>query len=297
MEGFRLKDIPGYVRTTDPDDDDYIFIIECAKASRKVSSIITHTFEESESTVINALKSMFPHVYTIGPLELLLNHMQNEQETKKSLEIKGYSLWKEEVECLDWLQSKEPNSVLYVNFGSLLVISLDELLEFAWGLANSNHYFLWVIRPNMVVGESLVFPPQLKELIAKKGYIASWCPQEEVLKHPSVGGFLTHCGWGSTIESLSAGVPMLCWPYLWDQPTNCRQICKEWEIGMELGDNVKRDNVEKLTRELMEGDKGKRMRSKAMEWKKKIEIATGPNGSSSLNVEKLANDIHMFSRN
>ncbi|KAI3511261.1 hypothetical protein L1887_18410 [Cichorium endivia] len=295
LEGFRLKDLPGYVRTIDANDVDYRFNIESIKATRKVSTIILHTFEELESSVINALKLMFPHIYTIGPLQLHLNRMQNEQETKKS-DIK-YSLWKEETDFLNWLQSKEPNSVVYVNFGSLILMSLQQLVEFGWGLANSNHYFLWIIRPGLVVGESLMFPPELKEMINKKGYIASWCPQEEVLNHPSVGGFLTHCGWGSTIESLSAGVPMICWPYIWDQPTNCRQICKEWKVGLEIGDNVKRDEVEKLTRDLMGGDKGKIMRSKAMEWKKKIEIATGPNGSSSLNVEKLAKDIAMFSRN
>ncbi|CAI9269119.1 unnamed protein product [Lactuca saligna] len=296
FEEIRLKDLPGYVRTTDPSDMDYIFIIECAKAMRKVSSIIIHTFEDLESTIIKALNPIFPHIYTIGPLELLLKHIQNEQETKK-LDNKSYSLWKEEPECLNWLQSKEPNSVLYVNFGSLAVMSSQQLLEFGFGIANSNHYFLWIIRPNLVVGESIVFPQELKEIINKKGFIASWCPQEEVLNHPSVGGFLTHCGWGSTIESLTAGVPMICWPFLWDQPTNCRQICKEWKVGMEIGESVKRDEVEKLTKELIGGEMGKQMRIKAMEWKEKIEIATSPSGSSFLNVEKLANDIHLFSTN
>ncbi|KAL7618470.1 hypothetical protein Lser_V15G03143 [Lactuca serriola] len=288
LEAFRLKDLPGYVRTIDPNEVDYKFNIESIKTTMKVSTIILHTFEELESTIIKALKPMFPHLYTIGPLQLLLNRIQNQQESK------SYSLWKEDTECLNWLQSKEPNSVVYVNFGSLIVMSSQKLLEFGWGLANSNYYFLWIIRPNLVVGESLVFPPELNEMINKKGFMASWCPQEEVLNHPSVGGFLTHCGWGSTIESLSAGVPMICWPYIWDQPTNCRQICKEWKVGMEIGDNVKRDEVEKLIQELMGGEKGMQMRSKAMEWKKKIEIATAPNGSSSLNVEKLVNHIHLL---
>ncbi|KAI3739469.1 hypothetical protein L2E82_29874 [Cichorium intybus] len=75
-----------------------------------------------------------------------------------------------------------------------------------------------------------------------------------------------------------------------------KQICKEWGVGMVLGSNVNRDQVEKLTREMIGGAKGKQMRSKAIEWKKTIEIATGPNGSSSLNVEKLANDINKFSK-
>ncbi|KAI3739477.1 hypothetical protein L2E82_29882 [Cichorium intybus] len=296
LEGFRLKDLPGYIRTTDLKSADSNYVIESIKATRKVSNVILHTFEELESTVIEALQPMIPHVYTIGPLELLLNPIKLEEETKK-LDIKGYSLWKEDDECLKWLQSKEPNSVLYVNFGSLISVSLEQLLEFGWGLVNSNHSFLWIIRPDLVIGESASLPQELKDMISERGFIASWCSQEKVLNHPSVGGFLTHCGWGSTIESLSAGVPMLCWPYLWDQPTNCRQMCKEWGVGMEIGSNVSRDEVEKLTREMIGGAKGKQMRSKAIEWKKKIEIATGPNGSSSSNVEKLANDIKMFLKN
>ncbi|XP_023768837.1 UDP-glycosyltransferase 85C2 isoform X1 [Lactuca sativa] len=294
LEGFRLKDIPAYIRPTRyPNDADYNYVIQSIKATRKVPNIILHTFEELESKVIKALQLTIPRVYTIGPLELLLNPIQLEEETKK-LDIKGYSLWKEEDGCLKWLESKEPHSVIYVNFGSLISVSLEQLLEFGWGLANSNHYFLWIIRPDLVIGESAAIPLELKEMINERGFIASWCSQEQVLKHPSVGGFLTHCGWGSTIESLSAGVPMLCWPYLWDQPTNCRQMCKEWDVGMEIDSNVNRDEVERLTRELIGGEKGKRMRSKAIEWKKKIEIATGPKGSSSLNIEKLANDINMF---
>ncbi|KAI3739471.1 hypothetical protein L2E82_29876 [Cichorium intybus] len=296
LEGFRLKDLPGYIRTTNPNDRDYTYVVESIKATRKVPNIILHTFKELEFPVIEALQPLIPNIYTIGPLELLLNRIELEEEIKK-LDIKGYSLWKEEDECLKWLETKEPNSVVYVNFGSLISVSLEQLLEFGWGLANSNHYFLWIIRPDLVVGESAGFPQELKEMINERGFIASWCSQEKVLNHSSIGGFLTHCGWGSTIESLSAGVPMLCWPYLWDQPTNCRQMCKEWGVGLEIESNVNREDVEKLTREMIGGVKGKKLRSKAMEWKKKIEIATGPNGSSSLNLEKLANDITLFSKN
>nr|GEU72381.1 UDP-glycosyltransferase 85C1-like [Tanacetum cinerariifolium] len=295
MEGICLRDLPNLILATKPDDHALNYFVEAAKAADKVSHIIIHSFDELEATLIKELKSIFLQIYTVGPQQLLLNRI-TEKETVKS-KFNGYSLWKEEPECVQWIRSKEPDSVVYVNFGSLTVISLQDLLEFGWGLANSNQYFLWIIRTNLLDGKPVVLPEELKEVIKARGFIASWCSQEEVLNHPSVGGFLTHGGWGSVIESLSAGVPMVCWPGSHDQRVNCRQMCKKWEVGMELEGDVKRVEVEKLVRELMEGTEGKRMRKKCLEWKKMAEIATGPNGSSSINVEKLANEITMLSKN
>ncbi|KAJ9567993.1 hypothetical protein OSB04_003959 [Centaurea solstitialis] len=292
MKGIRLKDLPTNAWTTDPNDKVFTFTIEATQNSGKVSNIIIHTFDALEAGIVNALSCMFPsHVYTIGPTQLLLD--QPHQEISN---INGYSLWREEPDCFQWLQSKEPNSVIYVNFGSLVAMSLSELTELGWGLVSSDHYFLWVIRSNLVIGdESAVLPLELEEQIKKKGFIARWCSQEKVLNHSSIGGFLTHCAWGSTIESLSAGVPMICRPFLWDQPTNCRYICNEWEVGLEMGKEVKRDGFKKLVQELM-GEGGQRMRNKAMEWKEKAEMATAPNGSSFLNVENLVKEITKLCR-
>ncbi|XP_024972051.1 UDP-glycosyltransferase 85C2-like [Cynara cardunculus var. scolymus] len=295
LEGFRLKDL-ACSRYTNLNEPGYTYLSACLKATQKIQHIILHTFQELEPNVIKAIEPIFPKVYTVGPLQLLLNHLSSADEANKFDSSGCYmSFWKEEPECVKWLQSKEPNSVVYVNFGSIAVMSKQELMEFGYGLVNSNHYFLWIIRPDLVLGESGVLPPEFQEMVKKRGFIGSWCSQEEVLNHPSVGGFLTHCGWGSTIESLSAGVPMICRPFRGDQLTNCRQICKEWRVGMEIGSRVNRDEVEKVVRELMDGIEGKRMRNKATEWKKMAEIATGSNGSSYLNVEKLANDIIMLS--
>ncbi|XP_070660446.1 7-deoxyloganetin glucosyltransferase-like [Malus domestica] len=137
----------------------------------------------------------------------------------------------------------------------------EQLMEFGCGLANSKVSFFWVIRPDLVVGKSAILPPEFVDETKGRSLIASWCPQELVLNHPSVGGFLTHSGWNSTLESVSAGVPMLCWPLFSDQPTNCHYTCKKWGIGMEINNDVKRDDVEKLVRELMEGEKGRRMKN------------------------------------
>jgi UDP:flavonoid glycosyltransferase YjiC (YdhE family) len=108
-----------------------------------------------------------------------------------------------------------------------------------------------------------------------------------VLSHPSVGLFLTHCGWNSTLESICAGVPMLCWPFFAEQPTNCRYVCDKWGIGMEIDNDVRREEVARLVREAMDGERGKTMRVKSMVWKEKARQAVDEGGSSSKNLDRL----------
>ncbi|KAA8538104.1 hypothetical protein F0562_027712 [Nyssa sinensis] len=287
MKGIRLKDFPSFLRTTGPDDFMVKFVLGEVERAKKASAIILNTFVELEGDVVNALSSMLPPVYTIGPLHLILNQVDD-----SSLKSIGSNLWKEEPKCLEWLDSKEPNSVVYVNFGSITVMTPDQMVEFAWGLANSNQSFLWIIRPDLVTGDSAILPPELVRETKERGLLASWCPQQEVLSHPSIGGFLTHSGWNSTLESICGGVPMICWPFFAEQQTNCWYSCSQWGIGMEINSDVKRDEVESLVKELMVGEKGKGMKKKAMEWKKMTEEATtSSTGSSYMNLEKMINQL------
>nr|XP_015880797.2 7-deoxyloganetin glucosyltransferase-like isoform X2 [Ziziphus jujuba var. spinosa] len=286
IKEIRLKDLPTFFRTTNPEDSLFNNMMEAAAISHKASAVVIPSFEELEPDVLDVMKSSMKslNVFTIGPLQLLLNNVPEDMNSKHIED----SLWKEEKECLQWLDTKPPNSVVYVNFGSFVVLTPQQLVEFGMGLVNSNQAFLWIIRPDLVAGESAVSTAEFVRELANKerGLIASWCPQEQVLNHPSIGGFLTHCGWNSTIESLSAGVPMLCWPFFADQQTNCRYSCREWGVGMEIESDVNRDDIEKLLRELMEeGEKGKKMKEKAMEWKKLAQEAAGLNGSSSVNFD------------
>ncbi|XP_061966589.1 7-deoxyloganetin glucosyltransferase-like [Populus nigra] len=286
MKDIRLRDLPSFLRTTDPDDYHFNFCMECAERASEGSAVIFHTFDALEKEVLSALYSMFPRVYTIGPLQLLLNQMKEDD-----LDSIGYNLWKEEVECLQWLDSKKPNSVIYVNFGSIAVATKQQLIELGMGLAKSGHPFLWILRPDMVTGDSAILPPEFTDETKDRGFISNWCPQEEVLNHPSIGGFLTHSGWNSTAESISSGVPMLCLPFFGDQQTNCRYTCNEWGVGMEIDSNAERDKVEKLVRELMEGEKGREVKKKVMQWKILAEEAAGPSGSSSMNLDELVKGV------
>ncbi|CAL5384071.1 unnamed protein product [Camellia sinensis] len=206
MNVIRLKDLPSFIRTTEPSDIMIDFILDVAHNAHKASAIIFNTVDALEHDVLEGLSTMLPPIYTLSPLQSLLN-----QIPQNHLNTIGSSLWKEQHDCLPWLDSKEPNSVVYVNFGSITVMTSQQLIEFAWGLVNCKKTFLWVIRPDLVVGDSAILPPDFVNETKERGLLASWCPQEQVLNHPSVGGFLTHCGWNSTLESICSGVPMLCW--------------------------------------------------------------------------------------
>lgn len=291
MKDIRLKDLPTFIRTTDRNDVILNYVIRIIDRASKASAALVNTFDDLDHDVLVALSSMFPPIYSVGPLNLLLDQTQ-----KDYLASIGSNLWKEETECLQWLDSKDPNSVVYVNFGSITVMNPQQLVEFSWGLANSKKNFLWIIRPDLVRGDSAVLPPEFLEETRERGLMASWCAQEKVLKHSSIGGFLSHMGWNSTIESLSNGVPMLCWPFFSEQQTNCKFACVDWGVGMEIESDANRDDVEKLAIELIDGEKGKEMKRKAMEWKSKAEATTGINGSSSMNFDKLVNDVLRFQK-
>ncbi|XP_030528263.1 7-deoxyloganetin glucosyltransferase-like [Rhodamnia argentea] len=289
MKNMRLRDMPNFLRFTSSADALFNFTADISSRTSDATATIVHTFEALEPDVLHALSSMIPRVYAVGPLHLMIDRIAREN-TFASKHIEG-NLLEEHDECLQWLDSKEPESVIYVNFGSLASMTHQQLVEFAMGLANSDQCFLWILRPDSVDGDIAILPERFVEETRERGFISGWCPQERVLYHPSIGGFLTHCGWNSTIESLSAGVPMLCWPCFAEQQTNCKYICDDWGVGLEMNGDAKRDEVERLVRELMEGEVGKKMRSKAMEWKKLAEEAAGEEGSSSMNLDKLLDEV------
>ncbi|KAF8021262.1 hypothetical protein BT93_G1632 [Corymbia citriodora subsp. variegata] len=199
MKNIKLWDLPTFLRSTDPDDIFFNFTMDAAERANTASAMIFHTFDAIESELLNALSSMFPRVYAIGPFSLLVNKLVKEESPLKSIDC---NMWREDTECLRWLDSKEPKSVLYINFGSLAILTRDELVEFAMGLANSKQSLLWIIRPDLVSGDSAVLPREFIEETEGRSMYADWCPQEAVLNHLSIGGFLTHCGWNSIIESV-----------------------------------------------------------------------------------------------
>lgn len=286
----RLGDFSSFLRTTDPDDFGLRFNESEANSCAKAGALILNTFDGLEADVLAALRAEYPRVYTVGPLGLLL-HQDDDRDSSASAsgstESTGLSLWKQDAECLAWLDAQERGSVVYVNFGSHTVVTPEQLNEFAWGLAASGHRFLWSMRDNLVRGGGGggagldAMPSTFKAETAGRCHVAAWCPQEQVLRHPAVGCFLTHSGWNSTCESLAAGVPMVCWPGFSDQYTNCKYSCEVWGVGVRLEATVEREQVAMHVRKVMASEE---MRKSAAKWKEEAEAAAGPGGSSRENL-------------
>ncbi|GJN21421.1 hypothetical protein PR202_gb08893 [Eleusine coracana subsp. coracana] len=289
-EHMRLRDFPSFIYTMQRGEILLDFMMREVDRASLADAVILNTFDELEETALDAMRAILPPVYTIGPLTFLLDRLQVPDDGGGSVGAIRSSLWKEDLTCLRWLDGRPARSVVYVNYGCITTMSNQELVEFAWGLANSGYAFLWIIRPDLVKGDTAVLPPEFVEETKGRCLMASWCEQEAVLRHEAVGVFLTHAGWNSMTESLSAGVPVLCWPFFAEQQTNCRYACVEWGVGMEVGDNVRRDVLESRIREAMAGDKGKEMRKRAEEWKEVAVRATQPGGRALTNLDDLIND-------
>ncbi|KAF2294621.1 hypothetical protein GH714_013819 [Hevea brasiliensis] len=135
-------------------------------------------------------------------------------------------------DCIEWLNSKPPSSAVYVSFGSVVSLRQDQLNEIAYGLLNSGVSFLWVFRPppKDSVFEPVEIPDGLLEKTRDKGKIVQWSPQERVLAHPSVACFMTHCGWNSTMEALSSGMPVVAFPQWGDQVTDAKFLVDVFKL-------------------------------------------------------------------
>ncbi|KAH9619378.1 hypothetical protein KSS87_019890 [Heliosperma pusillum] len=287
MKGMQLKHLPSHIRTQDKNHPvfDYMrrLIVRCS-----MRPIIFNTFEALDHQVISDLSTIMDGpIYTMGPLNALSSKLSKTNDF-------GSTFWKEDLECLQWLDSQEPNSVVYASFGSTTVMTSFQLIEFAWGLANSKRPFLWVIRPDTIAGQSAILSVEFENEIRGRGLIVSWCPQEKVLSHSATAVFLTHCGWNSILETLSSGVPVICWPYKGDHQPIGWWCCYKWGIGLELSINVNRDQIEKRIIEVLETERGGELKTKAMEWKSLVDEAINSSGSSTLDVTKFINYVVSF---
>lgn len=248
---------------------------------RSSSAVIWNTVEMLDQLNLNGLQQKQWKVpfFPIGPFH-------------KQVPALPTSLMKEDTSCLSWLDKQAPNSVIYVSLGSFEVIDEKALTEMAWGLAKSEKPFLWVIRPSMVSGSEAMecLPEDFFDMTKERGCIVKWAPQIKVLAHSSVGGFFTHCGWNSTLESMCEGIPMICRPCNSDQIINARYISHVWKVGLAL-EQVTEVTLEEAVRKLMVGEEGKEIRQRALSMKQELEGTLNKGGPSHKSLEGLVKFI------
>ncbi|CAL5337125.1 unnamed protein product [Camellia sinensis] len=234
--------------------------------------ILVNTFDAFEQDSIRAIDNM--NVIAIGPLI----------QSKNSIKIDLFERSGEDY--IQWLDSKPDCSVVYVSFGSMVVLEKPQIDEILKGLVQSCRPFLWVIR-----SEELKKNVEA-ELGKGNGLIVSWCSQLEVLGHHSIGCFVTHCGWNSTVESVVAGVPMVGCPVFSDQMTNAKMVEEVWGLGVRAVVNeekvVERGEIERCLDVVMGGgQRGEEIRRNVVKWKGLALEAVKEGGSSNNNFKQF----------
>nr|QOJ43659.1 UDP-glycosyltransferase [Camellia sinensis var. assamica] len=250
--------------------------------------VLVNTFDALEPEALKAVQKY--NLIGIGPL-IPSAFLDGKDPSDTSF---GGDLFHKSGNYIQWLSSKPESSVIYVSFGSLLVLPKPQMEEIAGGLLQSNRPFLWVIRSEEEEKEE----DRLSciEEVKQQGMIVPWCSQVEVLSHPSLGCFVTHCGWNSTLESLASGVPVVAFPHWTDQGTNAKLIEDEWKTGVRVKANeegiVEGDEIKRCVEMAMEdGEKGEEMRSNAKIWKDLAREAVKEGGSSNKNLMAFVEEV------
>ncbi|KAE8717024.1 UDP-glycosyltransferase 73C5 [Hibiscus syriacus] len=271
------------------------------EADRASYGVIINTFEELESGYVEEYKQV-KKAWCIGPVSL-----SNRNELDKA--ERGNKASINEQQCLKWLDSQETNSVIYACLGSTGTLKSPELIELGLGLEASKKPFIWVLRGNNMT------PNQVEKWMEDDGFeertkgrglvVKGWAPQVLILSHPATGAFLTHCGWNSTIEGISVGVPLITLPFFGDQFCNEKLVVQILRIGVNLGANeptklgdeksgflLKKEHVKAAIEKLMdEGDEGMERRQRAREFGEKAKKAVEVGGSSYRNITSLIHDV------
>ncbi|CDO97225.1 unnamed protein product [Coffea canephora] len=288
MPLLKHDEIPSFLHPTTP----YPFLREAILGQftnlSKSFCILMDTFQELEHDVINYVAKLCP-VRPIGPL------FKNPKAPASNVSV---DILKAD-DCIGWLDSKPPASVVYISFGSIVFLKEEQIAELAYGLLDSEVSFLWVVRPRSKDSgyQEVVLPDGFLEKAGDKGKIVRWSPQEQVLAHPSVACFLSHCGWNSTLEALASGMPVLAFPQWGDQVTDAKYLVDEFKVGIRMcrgeAENkiVAREELEKCLREATNGPKAAEMKENAMKWKKLAADAVAEGGTSDRNLQEFVDEI------
>ncbi|OAY44943.1 anthocyanidin 3-O-glucosyltransferase 1-like [Manihot esculenta] len=255
----------------------------------EAKGIVVNTFLELESYAIESIK--MPPVYPVGPI----------------LDVVSVGINTNKEEIMQWLDDQPPSSVVFLCFGSQGSFGEDQVKEIAHALEQSGHRFLWSLRrprspgllscPSDYENPQEVLPEGFLNRTAENGKVIGWAPQVAVLAHPAIGGFVSHCGWNSILESIWFGVPVATWPMYAEQHFNAFQMVIELGLAVEIKmdyrndseEIVKCDEIERGIRCLMKHDSDRRKKVKVMSEKSRKALMDG--GSSYYWLDRFINDV------
>ncbi|CAN0905164.1 Putative UDP-glucose flavonoid 3-O-glucosyltransferase 3 [Linum grandiflorum] len=273
-----------------------VLLYRLARDFRKTKGILVNTVKELESHALQSLsRGSNPRVYPVGPI---LNLKQDTSPSSSSVSN----------DVIQWLDEMPESSVVFLCFGSMGAFGEEQVKEIACALEQSGQRFLWSLRrrsekeggwasPTEYEDVSEVLPEGFLERTVDVGKVIGWAPQTAVLAHKAIGGFVSHCGWNSTLESIWFGVPMATWPMYAEQQLNAFLVVKELGIGTEIkmdyrvesGEIVKAEEIERGIRSLMDKDCG--LKKKVEEFRDWIKEAVADGGSSSCSIAQFIQDL------
>ncbi|XP_074275229.1 anthocyanidin 3-O-glucosyltransferase 2-like [Silene latifolia] len=272
-------------------------LLNLTRKIRETKGILVNTYMELQSfgigTLVNSVVKKMPIIYPVGPILKLDDKIGggSDNEEKKSI--------------MEWLDGQPKSSVVFLCFGSMGCFDAEQVKEIANGLERSGHRFLWALRKpppsnNEIYLEAL--PKGFVDRTSDRGKIIGFAPQVAVLAHPAIGGFVSHCGWNSTLESLWFGVPMGTWPMFAEQQLNAFELVKELELAVEIRLDYKFDNkvrkgnflisaeeVEKALNNLMNIDE--KMTGRVKNISDEAKQALDENGSSNKSLRHFIQDV------
>ncbi|KAL9155225.1 hypothetical protein ABFS82_10G167700 [Erythranthe guttata] len=236
---------------------------------RSLKIVLIKGFRDIEGEYIDYLTELVGKKFVpVGPL------VQEPTPDEKGDEISD--------EILSWLDKKEEKSTVFVSFGSEYFLTKGDLDEIAYGLEMSKLNFIWVVRfpkggsnglSNGLLLEKTL-PRGFLDRVGERGMVLQgWAPQAKILEHPSVGGFVSHCGWNSVLESMNFGVPIIAVPMHLDQPINARLV-EEVGVGVEVvrdeKNRLRKEKLAAVINEVVVGDGGEFVRKRAAEMKENL---------------------------
>nr|QJB23733.1 flavonoid glucosyltransferase [Centaurea cyanus] len=274
----RLSDLPSGVLFGNLESPFSTMLHKMGKNMAKATAVPINSFQQLDPNLTKNLSSELNNFLNIGPFNLITSTQNPPSEV-------------DEFSCISWLESQEPRSVAYISFGTVCKPAPHELVAIAEALEEAKTPFLWSISND----SKKHFPEGFLERTTANGSgkVVPWAPQVQVLEHIAIGVFVTHGGWNSVLESVGAGVPMICRPLRGDQQINSWMVEKVWGIGVRIeGGSFTRRGTRCALEQVLSRDgsrKGFKERIEAL--KELAHKAVEPNGSSNENFKILVDVV------